>query len=527
MELNCPSAKKKGILTMSIKKVFVWFLAMLLLTTALTGYKNGNVAAAAENTAATRTDLIYSLRAEPTSLDPAQCSDLVAFQVMHQVFDTIVIYQTDGSITPGIAKEWELLDDGMRYRFYLRDDVQFHNGDMLVAEDVVFSWNRLIASSFARLVTGSFDHAEKVDDYTVDLFMKNPFGPTMYCLGNMHMAIYSKRAVEEMGDDAFGRTPIASGPYKVVSWQSGDSVVLTANENYWRGTPTIKDITFKIITDLSAAAIALEKGEIDFIYQPNTADKKHLMSLDQVAYYSMPQIGTTHILMKLDRGYFTDLNVRKAIDYAIERNVVIAGALDGNGIALYNPCHPDIFGYDPDIVTREYSIEKAKECMAASAYPDGFSVTMCVSEQAVFSKTADILQAQLKEIGINIELEKVERGVWLQRVATGGGKYEISVASLLGNYPDWDYHHLIFNSKLDKYSTGINDTVLDELMDTGKVSVDETIRKAAYSQAQQRIVDNAYIIPLFAIMEEAAANANLKGVIPSPISRFYVFDWSW
>ena len=514
-----------------MKKLFCFALIAVMLLSLLAGCSNNNgktddTKQSGGKTA--RTDLIYSIRSDPQSLDPAQCSDLVAFQVMHQIFDTAVLYQTDGSIEPGAAKSWEYLDNDTRIRFHLRDDVVFHNGDKMTAEDVAFSWNRQIIDAFkySKLVTSNLDHAEVVDDYTVDLYLKNAFGPVLYCIGNAHMAIYSKRAVEEMGNEAFGRAPVGSGPYKVVNWQSGDYITLTANENYWRGSPTIKDITFKISTDVSAAAIALENGDVDFIYEPSSADKAHLTSLDNVSYYSTLQTGSCFLIMKLDEGPFADVRVRQAVDYALNRDEIVLGVLDGEGMPINNMCPPSVFGYDESVKGRTQDIAKAKELLAEAGYPDGFTVTLTCSEKATTSKSADILQDQLAKIGITLNLNKLENATWLAKVPSGAGEYEIACATLLGNYPDWDYQAILFTDT-DKYATGIKDAHLDELFKQAAQTMDTEKRQAYYTEAQQIITENAYFIPLFSLYEEAACNSNLKGVQKSPISRFYVFDWSW
>lgn len=474
-----------------------------------------------------RTDLTYRLKSEPTSLDNIEVNDLVAFTVLYQLYDTLIIYETDGTLAPGLAESWEYTDDEQKVlRFHLRDDVVFHNGEKMTADDVEYSLNRSIKAPKTTLVTSNMDYAKKVDDDTVDLYLKNPYAPIEYCIANAHTAIVSKKAFEE--DPNFGRNPVGSGPYKFESWNAGDTITLTANEDYWRGSPNIKNVTFKIITDLNTAAVSIQNGEIDVMQDPSTTDRETLMNDEKLNYLETPQAGTFYIAFNQKNKYFKDEKVRQAVSLAIDRDEIVAGAFDGCVIGIDNPVPSSVFGYDSSITAPARDIEKAKRLLAEAGYADGFKVKMKTPDDDMFAKPTEIIQAQLAQIGIEVEVQKMERGVWMTEFYFNAD-YDLGIGSLIANYPDFDYEYIEYHSSqigLNNYFlTDIKE--LDDLFDLARRSTDEKEREQAYSDIAQYILDHALTCPLFTPYNTLVVNADLQGPQANEISRYYIFDWSW
>lgn len=506
----------------SKKMISILLIMVLALSVFMTGCGGGD-----EDTAG-KTDLTYRLKSEPTSLDNIEVNDLVAFTVLYQLYDTLIIYETDGTLTPGLATEWGYVDDENKVlRFHLRDDVTFHNGEKMTADDVVFSLNRSFESPKTTIVTSAMDYAEKVDDYTVDLHLKHAYAPVEYCIANAHAAIVSKSAVEAEGD-SFGRNPVGSGPYKFVSWQAGDSITLTANEDYWRGAPSIKDVTFKIITDLNTAFVAIQNGEIDVMQDPSTTDRDALMSNEKLSYYETPQSGTYYLAMNMENEYFKNEKVRQAVSLCLDRDEIVTGAFDGNVLGITNPVPPSVFGYDSSITGPEKDIEKAKELMAEAGYPNGFKVVMKTPDDNLYSKPTEIIQSQLKQINIDVEIRKMERGVWMTEFYFDAN-YDLGIGGLVANYPDYDYEFIEFHSSeigLNNYFL-LNNPEVDELFETGRYSSDEAERMEAYRGVANYILDHAIMCPLFITYNTLVSNAKLQGLQANPISRYYLYDWSW
>ena len=176
-------------------------------------------------------------------------------------------------MTPALADEWEFSEDGKEITLTIKQGVKFHNGDVLTTEDVAYSLNRAIDSSYTSKFTAVMESAEVIDETHVKLVLKDTYGPILYCLANPSISIVSKKAVEAAGD-TFGTNPIGTGPYKYVDWISGERVVLTRFDYYFKGPSPIKDVNFRFITDTSSAAVALESGEIYKTFS-QSAKKEH------------------------------------------------------------------------------------------------------------------------------------------------------------------------------------------------------------------------------------------------------------
>lgn len=211
----------------------------------------------------TKDTLIIGHWSDPPSLDPNNALNDCSMRVTTNVFDTLVRMDAHFTPQPCIAESWEISDNQMEYTFKIRNDVKFHNGDLLTVDDVVFSIDRGINSPKA---SPSFSHVksvEKVDDSHVKIILNAPYNQILACLALPFGPIMSKSYVETVGDEQFAREPMGTGPYKFVNWVRGEKVVLEANEDYFLGAPAIKHVEWVTIADTSAALLNLESSDID------------------------------------------------------------------------------------------------------------------------------------------------------------------------------------------------------------------------------------------------------------------------
>lgn len=507
-----------------MKKVLAVVL-ILVMVFALSACGNSSSGGSAD---AGRTDLVFRLKSEPPTLDWCKVSDLPTNSVFCQIADTLVQENEKGEIVPGLAESWEILDEGKTVRFYLRKDVKFHNGEMMTAEDVAYSMNRAIGSSITVLTTSSMESAEVIDEYTVDLHLKYAFEPILKCLVYPNNLIASKKAIEDIGEEAFARSPVYSGPYKVTEWQAGDYIVVEANEDYWGGSPAIKKITFKIIPEASTAAIALQTGEIDIMQDPDSSDRETLIANEKISFIETPEAGTYYVGFNNEEGVFADERMREAVCLAVDREEIVMGTFDGNAPAISNPLPTAVFGYDPAIKTKERDIKKAKQLVIDAGYPNGVDVDIYTPDDPTYLNPTEILQSQLAEIGINLKIHKLDRGVWMTKVYYNM-EYEITIGSLIASYPDADYEWVEYHSSeahLFNYLL-TQDKTLDGYLETGRYSTDEEIRQQAYTDMAQYIVDHSLVCPLFNKMNQLAYNSNLQGVTTHSIGLYHVFNYSW
>lgn len=490
--------------------------------------QNKNTSATSEAT--TRDNLIFSINADIVAVDPAAQRDTVTGIIISQLYDTLIFKNSEGKLESGLASEWEISEDGKEILFTLRPNVKFHNGDTMTAEDVAFSLERAIASNLTSNVSAMMQKAEVIDDSHVKLILKDSFGPALECVSATGLAIVSKRAIKELGEDGFRKAPIGTGPFKFVEWKGGEKIVMTRFDDYWRGKPSIKDLTFLIMTDKSTAAIALQNNEIDILYDPAFTDKAKLQALPNVTYSSLDSAALYYMIsFNNQKGVFSNHKLREAVAYAINREDIVEGALEGDGSAVSCPIAPTCIGYDPNYEFYPQDLEKAKALMNEAGYPNGLNVTIKLNQSSLYTKPAEILQAQLRKIGINLEFELMERATYLSEIYEDMN-YDITLYMFSTIYNDPDY---IFYGRL--YSGSIGNTnyanyknlEADKLILEARSSTDPEMRLSIYKQLSDIVKRDIPFIPLMTSSSSIAFNSKLEGVVPSANSLFYVCDYSW
>ena len=203
----------------STKKILALLLVFVMLFATLTACGGGD-----DSDTGDRTDLVYGLSADPSKLDPMAMAEMSSFTVTYAIYDNLYEEDADGNYVPSLAKNIEISDDGLVYTISLRDDVKFHDGSQMTADDVVFSINRTIDKGWAFDMAGYIENVEKVDEYTVRVTLHTPFGGMIGSFASPFFSIMSKNYLETNGDDAAERKPMGTGAYKFVEWVSGDHI---------------------------------------------------------------------------------------------------------------------------------------------------------------------------------------------------------------------------------------------------------------------------------------------------------------
>lgn len=510
----------------SANKMVALILSILLLAGSFTACTSSN----GGGTAAVKDTLKFSINADIVSLDTHMAKDTVTGIVHYQLYNRLIKNDDANGLLPDLAESWEFNADNTEIVFKIREGVKFHNGETMTSEDVAFSLNRAIGSAFTSSFSGTMDHAEVVDATHVKLYMKQAFGPVLQCLSASCMGIVPKAYVEEVGDEGFAAAPVGTGPYKFVEWKSGEKIVLERFDDYYEGVPSIKDVTFLIQADKNTAAIALESEEIDVLYSPDTADRAQLKSLENVTFYE----GNGSVYMWVvafnnESELFKNAKVREAISYAIDRGEMVDGYLDGFGESVEMPIVPSIFGFDPSFKNHELDLDKAKALLAEAGYPNGFNCTIRLNQSSTYVRPAEILQAQLRKIGIELEFDLMERAAFLSDV-TSDCKYDITLFMFTAGYADPDY---VLYGRLHSSNIGgsnylkYSNSAVDKLLDKARASSDQDERKALYYSVSEYVRDDVPFIPLFTDNVSIAANAKLKGVKATLNETDYIFDYSW
>lgn len=470
-----------------------------------------------------RDTLIVAQGADAKSLDPHATNDQPSSRVSAQIYDRLVEADVNMNIVPGLAESWEQ-PDALTTVFKLRDGVKFHNGEELKASDVKFTIDRMIASPTVNHIISSVDSVEVVDDNTVKIITKEPFGALLHHLSHTAASILNEKAVTEGGDN-YGQNPVGTGPYKFVKWDAGDKVTLVANEDYYRGAPEMKNVVFRNITEGTNRTIGLETKEVDIAYDIEPIDKGAVEGNEHLILIEEPSLSMAYIGFNMKKEPYNNAKVREAISHAIKVDDIIDAVLMGAGDRANSPIGPKVFGYNPDAKEPTYDVEKAKALLAEAGYPNGFKTTIWTNDNPVRVQICQIVQAQLKEIGIDMSIDIVEWGAYLD--GTARGDHDMFILGWVAVTGDADYGlHAIFHSSTHGGAGNrsfYSSPRVDELLDKAKSSTDPEERKALYAEAQEIIQTDLPIRTLYYQYQNAGLQDDIEGFQLHPAGHHKIY----
>lgn len=464
--------------------------------------------------------LIVASSADITSLDPHGENDQPSARVRVQIYDTLVWSDEDMNLQPGLAEKWEQVDE-TTYIFYLRKGVKFHNGEPLTAEDVKFTLDRLkdpATAAAGAFIVGAISEVNVIDEHTVEIKTAQPFAPLIAHLSHSVTSILNKKAVTEAGDDYGTLVAVGTGPYIFESWVQGSHLTLVKNKDYWKGEPKADRITFRFIPENSVRAIEVETGGVDIAYDLDPVDVKRLQGNSKVKLSQYDSFSTTYIGMNATKPPFDNPLVRKAINHAVDKEAAIDVIYSGQAIANAGPIGPRVWGYNPNLKPYEYDPALAKALLAEAGYPNGFKTTIWTNENALRIQVAELFQADLAQVGIDVEIKVLPWATYLEE--TGKGNHDMFILGWSTVTGDADYglyalfHTSQFGSAGNRTFWGTEE--IDKLLDLGRQTIDPEERLAAYWEAQEKIVDGAPWVFLFSQSYVDGMRSNIEGFVQHP-----------
>ena len=464
--------------------------------------------------------LVIAQGADAKSLDPHASNDNPSSRIRIQIYDRLMDLDDNGVPQPMLAESWERPDD-KTIIFHLRKGVKFHNGDEMKASDVKFSLERALASPEVSHILAGINGVEVLDDYTVKVTTEKPMAAILNNLSHTTIAILSEKATTEAGDK-FGQNPIGTGPYKFVSWQSGDRVTLEAFPDYWQGEAPVKNVVFRNIVEETNRTIGLETGELDVIYEIFGIDKNKLKEDDRFNFIEGPQVSMTYLGFNMKKAPYDNPKVREAISYAIDQKPIIDTVFLGAAEPANSILGKNIFAYY-DVEKFTQNIEKAKALMAEAGYPDGFKAKLWVNDNPVRRDTAVILQDQLKQIGIDVAIETLEWGAFLD--GTARGEHEMFILGWVNTARDPDMYELVSTSTMGAAGNRsfYSDPEMDKMLAAGKIELDPEKRKEIYKEIQIKIRKD---IPMYMIaypLQNVVTQKNIKNFKLDPAQEHTIF----
>ena len=498
-------------------------------------FAGGGGQQAAPAAAPVRNTLTIAIGAEPESLDPVKMTSAPAATVGEHVIERLIYMEEDGSLTPMIATSWSANADSTVWTFQIRQGVTFHDGAPLNAEAVRMNLARFInpdVGAAYRFLLGSVQSIEAVGEYTLQLTLAQPFAPILSHLSHSFIGIVSPNQIRGIAPTATFEIPIGTGPYKMDSWSRGESIRLSRNENFYGTKPQIENIVFNFIPEESARIIALETGEADAIMAVPPADVARLQADPNIDVVFQTSVRTIYISFNNIKEPFTNPLVRKAMNYAIDKEAIVNAIFEGNAFVADAPVASAVFGHTA-VGPYPYDPARARALLAEAGFPNGLDMVLHhpTGRYALDATVAQAVQSMLAAVGVRATLETREWSAYLQFTSQPPDQADYD-AFMLGWGTvtlDSDYglfallHSRQWNPNGNNRGFYKNERV-DEILDAARIETNPATREAMYHEAMRLIWDDAPWIFLYNAGQINAVRSNVGGIIHHPLENLSAWD---
>jgi peptide/nickel transport system substrate-binding protein len=477
------------------------------------------------------------------SLDAFNTHTMYDNQVAGQIFDTLWTLHPDTlKAEPFIAKLWEVSEDGSEVTFYLNEGITFHNGEALTAEDVAFSLNHLadISNGYSKTAEITWmKEAVVVDDYTCKIILKPEYTP--YCPMFSRAGItyvVPKDTFLEMGEDAFNSNPVGSGPYRFVEWVEGSHITLERNEDYWLVYPNLDQIVFRNIPETSVMMLELESGGIDISDTVTGQDLARLDAMEHIEVQRKPGLTIFYLGFNMSHLPSSDIRFRKAVYMSTDFDGAVFSILRGvTGIRAYGGVPAASWANDVEylkenVALKEDDVEAKRlfdELKAEGIIPANFKTTIYCPTDPRRTQLATIVATNLKELGVNAEVQPLDFGTLTDIVMRRGdddpegSDFEMYLYGLGGEPDPNSFLYQMLSCETlatlggNNYSNYCNPVASDLLNEAANVpGCDQDAREALYVEAQRMIYADYPHIPAYHYLSIHGVNTRVNGYeIPS------------
>lgn len=481
--------------------------------------------------------LIVAVGEEPQSMDSYVASAPSSGMIYDNIFDELTMLEPDGTVVPRLAASWEVVEP-TRWRFKLQENVTWHDGSPFTAEDVVYHFQRVFDPDKPGRpygLTPGVDHAEAVDDTTVDVVTEVPIPTLANDLAPRWNVISSHRPSVEQWGDQYGDHPIGTGPFRFVEWKKGEEIVLEAFEDYWGGRPYLDRVIIRFIPEDTTRLLALESGEVDYIYGLPRHEVARLESSDQFKVLKSPNYVTMYLVFNASHQLLQDVRVRQALAYAIDKQEIVEVAFEGQAQVAEQLVAPGVAGYDASSETAwPYDPDQARALLSEAGWTDSdgdgilekdgqkLSLEFSYSTGSRYPvEVSTVLQSQMREIGVDFQLREWENAALLTEYPKGQlACYAYGQGLGSGHFGQLAFNHFHsqggrnynFLYKIDADTTAR----LDEILEASVSEFDAEKRQDLWRQVMAINREQALMIPLYHPFELAATSAKVMDAYVHP-----------
>jgi len=471
-------------------------------------------------------DLIIVVQSDVVSLDPHGSNDSPSSNVRTKIYDNLIYFDEDMELQAGLATDWELVNE-TTWEFTLREGVTFHDGTPFTADAVKANLDRIVDPELASqraFLFSMLDEVVVVDDYTVQISTEFPFVPILSHLAHDAAGIASPVALEEAGYDE--TEPVGTGPYMLRSWEPGNELVLERNEDFWGPAPNPDTVTFRVVPEESTRMALVERGDahISEILQPATMGR--VEASDNMNLELFDTLSLNYIGFNTDKEPYDDARVRRAITMAINIQEMIDGIVEGAGTRAIGPISEAVVGFHPGLDPLPYDPEMAAELLADAGYEDGFSTTLWTNDNPTRIAIAEIVQNNLAPLNIDVEIEVLEWGAYLDQTAEGlHDMFILGWVTVTGD-ADYGMYALLHSSNVGAAGNRAfyRDDEVDDYLDRGRREADPQERVELYHDVQEILIDDAPMVNLYHPQWMIAVGSNVSGYSHHPDNAMLIND---
>jgi peptide/nickel transport system substrate-binding protein len=475
---------------------------------------------------------------DPVSLEPHLDTTAPGAWVYYNLLEGLVTFDEKMQIQLKLATSYEILSP-TRVRFKLRPNVKFHDGTPLNAAAVKFTFDRAFKGTppgrWASLA-GPIAGAEVVDDLTVDIVTREPYGPILRSLAMVYGSIVSPTAVQKMGTD-FSRAPVGTGPFRFVEWKTNTHVIIERNPDYWGEKTPLDRVVFKVVPEEGARMIALQTGDADMVLLPAPATLAQFRRDSRYAVHEVTGLRVVGIDMHAGLPPLDDVRVRLALLHAVDRKALLDNVLEGAAVSPRGIVSPGVFGFKDLQLDRLFPFDqaRAKGLLAQAGWtpgPDGvlqkggqrLSLSW-LSSRGRFLKDYEIseaAQAMLREVGVETKIESHDWATVFTQIRSDPLRHHLYTGAWLTVNGDADFTLFTrFHSKQIP-PTGWNNyryanPRLDALVEQARRSLNQGERERLYGEAQEILAREMVQIPVYNTKETMLTRAAVKGFVPHPV----------
>lgn len=456
--------------------------------------------------------LRIGMDADNTTMDPHRSTAAVDRQVYNNIYGKLVDIDASFAIIPQLAQSWEIKDGGTTYVFKLRPGVKFHDGSDFTAEVVKWNFDRMRDPQLAsprRSEIAPVKEVKVLDPLTVQVSLTAPFTPFLSVLSDRAGMMVSRAAVEKFKDD-YARNPVGTGPFRFAEWVKDDHLTLKRFDGYWdKEKVYLDEVIYRPIPDSAVRFTAIRTGQIDLMHQIHPKDVSAAKSQAGLKVSEIPSLWWQGIYLNNQVAPFSNKALRRALWYAVDRTVLHRVVYYNQGAVAWSPFPPSMWAQEAGFADWKRDVAKAKALLAEGGSPGGFSFTVKGWNQPTQIQELQIVQAQLKEVGIDMKIELLEFG----KLLTDLNSHNFTALRVgWSGRPDPDGNaHVFLHSKGGLNRVRYTNPKMDELLDAARAEPAQAKRKALYAEVTRLAAEDAPYIWLHHDAEVKVARDTVKG----------------